>query len=100
MKLKITTVAAILFIVLMLGSTIAYSFIQAVNFGLGGGSANVELPSSNLVDYGLSIEQEQLALSQDKTIIKYSYSTSCVECLSLAGQLEGLASQLGSQVII
>ncbi|HLC39627.1 MAG TPA: hypothetical protein VJJ76_01970 [archaeon] len=97
---KAGTIMAILFIVLMMGSTIAYSFIQAINFGLYGNSGQVKLPDTNLLDYDLSIAQEQLALQEGKTVVKYSYSTTCVECLGLANQLEGLANQLKDQVII
>jgi len=98
MKLNAMTIAAILFMVLMLGSTIAYSFIQAINFGLGGGSSKTELPKTNIIDYELSIDQEQLVLTQGKTVIKYSYSSTCVECISLANQLELLANQQNSQI--
>jgi len=98
---KAGTIMAILFILLMMGSTIAYSFIQAINFGLyGAGSREVKLPEKNIIDYQLSIEQERLALQQGKTVVKYSYSTTCVECLRIAAQLEDIANQLKEQVIV
>jgi len=100
MKLNAMTIAAILFMVLMLGSTIAYSFIQAINYGLGGGSSKTQLPSTNIIDYQLSIDQEQLLLTQGKTVMKYSYSSTCVECLTFANQLEGLANSMSGQVFV
>ena len=100
MKLNAMTIAAILFMVLMLGSTIAYSFIQAINYGLGGGSSKTQLPSTNIIDYQLSIDQEQLLLTQGKTVMKYSYSSTCVECLTFANQLEGLANSMNGQVFV
>jgi len=102
MKFNAMTIAAIIFIVLMMGSTIAYTFIQAYQLGLGPGSSSsqVKLPDTNIIDYDLSIDQEQLALSQDITIMKYSYSPTCTQCLTLVNQLEGLATQLGNQVFL
>jgi len=100
MKLNAMTIAAILFMFLMLGSTIAYSFIQAVNNGLGGGTSKTQLPSTNVIDYQLSIDQEQLVLTQGKTVMKYSYSSTCVECLTFANQLEGLANSMNGQVFV
>ena len=99
MKLNAMTIAAIIFMILMLGSTIAYSFIQAVNFGLSGGS-KTNLPTTNIIDYELTIDQEQLVLNQGKTIVKYSYSSTCVECLSFANQLESLANQMNGQIFV
>lgn len=102
MKFKVTTIMAIIFIVIMMGSTIAYTFIQAYQLGLGPGQTQtqVKLPDTNIIDSGLSNEQEQLALSQGKTLMKYSYSSTCISCLSLVNQLEGVANQFKTQVIL
>jgi len=102
MKRNAMTIAAIIFIVLMVGSSIAYVFIQAAQLGLTGGSASgqVTLPSASVIDYELSIEQQQLAMQKGFTVIKYSYSSTCTQCLTTVNQLEGVASQFSSQVYL
>lgn len=102
MKFNVMTIVAIIFIIIMMGSTIAYVFIQAYQFGTGPSStsAKATLPGTSIIDYELSIDQESLALSQGKTVIKYSYSPTCTKCLTIENQLEGVVNQLGSQVFL
>jgi hypothetical protein len=94
------TIAALIFIVLMVGSSIAFTFIQASQLGLTGGSSQVTLPSTSIIDYELSLDQEQLALQKGMTIIKYSYSSTCTQCLTVVNQLEGVANQFNTQVYL
>lgn len=95
------TIAALIFIVLMVGSSIAFVFIQAAQLGLiGSSSAQVTLPTTNIINYELSSGQTQLALQQNMAIIKYSYSSTCTQCLTTANQLEGVANQFNTQVYL
>lgn len=94
------TIAALIFIVLMAGSSVAFVFIQAAQLGLTGGSTAVSLPTTNIIDYELSASQTQLALQQSMTIIKYSYSSTCTQCLTVANQLEGVANQFNTQIYL
>ena len=93
-------VMAIIFMVLMVGSSIAYVFIQAAQLGLTGGSSQTTLPATKIIDYELSIEQQQLAMQRGMTVIKYSYSPTCTQCLTTINQLEGVANQFSSQVYL
>jgi hypothetical protein len=74
-------------IILMFGSTIAYSVIQATFF-----TPSNQLPETNVVREELSFQQERLLLSRGITIAKYFYNQSCLRCLNHTSVLEQLAS--------
>ena len=89
-KLKIkSALAGIAIIVLMLGSTLAYSVMQSVK---NESPEEVELPTTNIVDHELTTEQETKLLGMGFTILKLQYNFVCGNCLSQAHYLEGLAS--------
>ena len=101
MKLNGRKVAALVFMVLMVGTLGAYAVSQAGQLGLlGNQNQGVKLPSNNVLDSELTTDQQQLALSQGFTIIKYTYPATCAQCLTIEGQLEGVASQYPSSVYL
>lgn len=101
MKLNARKVAAILFMVLMVGTLGAYAVSQAGQLGLlGSQNQKVTLPSTNILDSELTTDQQQLALSQGFTIIKYTYPATCAQCLTIENQLESVASQPSSAVFL
>jgi hypothetical protein len=96
MKMKINKrmIAAVFFIFLMAGSTAVYSLLQAFRPQ----SQTIELPTSNIINYDLTVEQKSYLLGKGKTIIEARYYTGCVECqLSYLGSL---ANQYSDQVIL
>ncbi len=97
MKLKInkTTIAALFFIFLMAGSTAVYSLLQAIKPQNG---SSIELPTSNIIDYDLTVEQKSYLLRNGKTVIEARYYTGCTECQ--LSYLESLANQYSDQVIL
>jgi len=98
MELKISkrVVIAIIFIFLMAGSTLTYILLQAFTPAKSG----VELPSSAIIDYELTQEQESYALAYGKTIFRFTYNLTCTECLNQKSLLESLANQFSDQVIL
>ena len=53
---------------------------------------NVQLPTTNIVDYELTPEQETEILRQGKTIIRFEYNITCENCLEIQSVLEQLAN--------
>ena len=88
MKLDKKTVVSLFFIILMAGSTATYALLQAVRQPV----TEVNLPSSNVVNYELTEEQENLLMQNGKTILKYIYSQSCEGCLQKKNVLDSVAA--------
>lgn len=89
---------ALFFIFLMLFSIVASSFLQSSR--TSGVTTTVTLPTSNIVGYELTSDQESYALQQGKTIMKFYYTQTCIECMSQKPFLESIASQFSDQVIL
>ena len=90
---------ALTLILIFLGSTIASGVLQSVYHGTSD-SKKLEVPTSNIVEYELTTEQEEYLMSLGKTIIKFKYKTACLECLSLKSALESLTNQFSDQLIL
>jgi hypothetical protein len=95
---KISVIAfALFFIFLMLFSIVASSFLQSSRTNK---ETTVTLPSNNIVENELTTEQENYALQQGKTILKFYYTQTCIECLSQKPFLESIANQFSDQIIL
>lgn len=85
----------ILLIGIMFFSTIAVAALQSVTNNVPQNQpqqGNVALPTSNVVDYELSPQQELQLLRGGRTILKYSYPLNCRECQQEKIFLETLAT--------
>jgi len=101
MKLKldkriVVVVMALFFIFLMVGSMFVPGAMRQSNSN----GNSVTLPSSNVVEYELTPEQENLALQNGKTILKFYYTQACIQCINQKPFLESIASQFGDQIIL
>ena len=97
MKVKIPTSLLIssFLIFLMVGSTLTYFLLQAFRpVGM------VVLPEKNIIDYELSVEQENLAIQKGKTLVKFYYSQDCEECELIKNYLEDFANKHKDQIIL
>ncbi|MDI6798863.1 MAG: hypothetical protein QMD12_02610 [Candidatus Aenigmarchaeota archaeon] len=100
MEVKISkTVIALVFIFLMVGSTIAYSILKSLGLTGQTGYA-VKLPEKNIIDYELDIETEKFLLDRGVTIVKLYYVQACPECLRQKSFLESFANQYSNQIIL
>lgn len=83
----------LLLIGVMLFSSVAVAGIQGL--GIGGTqdqtAGQTQLPSQQIIDYRLSQEQFNQAVSTGLTIATYSYDKSCVECAGERGVVEQIA---------
>ncbi len=100
MKLKFnkTLVLALIVMFLMVGSSVIYGFLQVIT--PASQESQVELPSTNIVDYELTPDQVALLLRKGKTVMRYEYSLNCMECLSQKTLLEQLTNQFPDQIYL
>jgi len=92
MKLKVKPAIVGMFLIfLMFGSTIAYGVLQAVFYGPAQ-TTTTTLPDTNIVNYRLSQNQENLLLSQGKTLLLYFYNSTCSICIDQKQSLEQLVT--------
>jgi len=100
MKLKLdkriaVVVMALFFMFLMVGSMfVPGATRQSSN------QNSVTLPSTNMVEYELTTEQENLALQNGKTILKFYYTQACIQCINQKPFLESIANQFSDQIIL
>jgi len=89
-------------IILTIGSSLAYSILQA--FGgrssSGQNSTAPDMPSSNIINYKLTPEQEDYALRLGKTLLEYRYTLGCTNCSTQKGYLESFTNQLSDQLLL
>jgi len=86
----------------MLGSTLAYSALQAFRTWTQPNEAATapELPASNVVDYEISAEQRNYMLRIGRTILEYRYQLACAECANQRGYIEAAARDFPSQIFV
>jgi hypothetical protein len=81
----------------MLGSTIAYSILSAIRTPQ---TNETKLPETNIIDYELTPQQEELLLQNGKVVAKFIYSLTCLECLQQKSYLESFAKQYSNQIFL
>jgi len=87
-----------LLILLMFGSSISYAFFYV----FGGSKGSIELPKTNIVDYRLDKNVEYYLLQTGKTVMVFSYNSSCDSCQQYSAYLENLvlSPDYGSQIYL
>ena len=86
MKSSKKVIVSLFFAFLMLGSTIAYTFLQG---NLKTGTTETTPPSTNVVGYELTADQETVLMQNGKTILKFLYNLACDGCIQRKNVLEG-----------
>ncbi len=101
MKFKIKPAYIGIFLVgTMFVSTFAFVVLQGVYYNPQ--QSKIELPTTNVVNSKLNLDQQNLLLSQGRTIMTYQYSESCGYCLEQRQFLEQLTknSKLSNQLFL
>lgn len=96
--MKRSAVIGIFFIILMLGSTIAYSIMSAIRTPQNEGET--KLPETNIIDYELNAKQKELLLQKGIVLAKFTYNINCLECLQQKSYLESFARQYSNQIFL
>jgi hypothetical protein len=75
----------------MFSSTFAYAILQSISYS----GKKVELPKDFIIDYELSVDQENLLITRGITILKFHYNLTCDNCLKQKSFLEQLVLSAG-----
>src|SRR5437016_1112192 len=81
----------LLLIALMFFSTFAFAALQSFSF-FGSNQPPVTLPTTNIFDYDLTAAQTVALLNQGQTLLKFTYSSNCQECLQQKNLLENFVT--------
>jgi hypothetical protein len=87
---------------LMLGSTLAYSMLQAFrNWQQPQENTSVpELPASNVIDYAVTAEQRNYMLRIGRVVLEYRYQLTCTECADQRVYIEAVAREFPDQIFV
>lgn len=101
MKAKSLGLLLVLFMLVGGFSVVPY-ILQASFYNPTTTPTNVQLPTTSIVDYELTPQQETEMLRQGKTIIRFEYNLACEKCLEAQGLLEQLVNlnQFKDQVVL
>jgi len=89
---------SMLFIFLILGSTVAFAILST--FNQPPEQSEVPMPDSFVIDYELSKEQRQFLLSRGATVIEFRYPFGCDFCVLQRNKLEWITQNSGEQIIL
>lgn len=101
MKFKIKPAYIGLFLIgIMFLSTFAFIALQATFYSPS--QQKIQVPTANVVNSRLTLNQQNFLLSQGKTIMTYQYDETCVPCLQQRQFLEQLTlnSKLSDQLFL
>lgn len=94
MKLKFKPAWIGLFLIgVMLFSTFAYAVIQSLY-----PQQNVQLPTSNIINYELDANLKNALIQYGATIIKFDYNLGCNNCINQKSLLESFANEFKQQI--
>ena len=90
--MKKSALLGIVLTLLMISSTLIY-FISSLLPRPG-------LPTGNIVEYELSVEQKNLALRQGKVLMEFFYGKDCPDCQEKIYMLESIANDYTKEVFL
>ncbi|MDI6825651.1 MAG: hypothetical protein QMD36_00430 [Candidatus Aenigmarchaeota archaeon] len=92
---KMKTIALV-FILLMFGSTFTYALLNS----LRGSGKEIQIPQDRILNYELNEEQRRYLLTRGFTLIEYSYPTGCLECINVKNNLERITQISDGQIFL
>ena len=96
MKDKQMKMIALVFILLMFGSTFAYALLNV----FGEKNTEVQIPQEKILTSELNEQQKQYLLGKGFTLIEYSYPTGCLECIDVKKDLEKITQISDDQIYL
>jgi hypothetical protein len=87
---------AFVFILLMFGSTFTYALLSA----FGEKEEKLQVPQEKILNYELSEQQKKYLLPRGYTLILYSYTTGCLDCINVKNDLERITQNSDGQIFL
>ena len=87
---------SLFFILLMFGSTFAYAILSSFT----GQNEEIQIPQEKILNYELDEQQRSYLRSRGYTLIEYSYSTGCLECIDVKNKLERITQDSEGQIYL
>jgi len=87
---------ALVFILLMFGSTFAYAILSSFT----GQNEEIQIPQESILNYELNEQQRKYLRSRGYTLIEYSYPTGCLECIDVKNKLEQITQDSEGQIYL
>jgi hypothetical protein len=102
MKIKLPTnrIMAILFLVIMVGSTASFAVIQSYNSGATTQQNPNGVPKTSIINYDVSSNVYSAFISAGYTVVKFYYNDACTACLTPKSTFENLALNNKNQVLL
>lgn len=94
-NIKMKTIALI-FILLMFGSTFTYALLNA----FGEKEEKIQIPQEKILNYELNEQQKKYLLPKGYTLILYSYTTGCLDCINVKNDLERITQNSDNQIFL
>jgi hypothetical protein len=86
---------ALVFILLMFGSTFTYALLSSF-----GKNEEISIPQEKILNYELNEQQRKYLLSKGYTLIEYSYPTTCLDCISVKNYLERITQNSDGKIFL
>lgn len=87
---------ALIFILLMFGSTFTYALLNA----FGEKEEKIQIPQEKILNYELNEQQKKYLLPKGYTLILYSYTTGCLDCINVKNDLERITQNSDNQIFL
>jgi len=96
MKVKLSSqkLIALIFIILMFGSTFAIFITFRTT------EETIEIPNQRIINYRLNEQQRSYLLQRGYTLMEYSYFTGCLECANIKNELEQISLNSDDQIFL
>ncbi len=91
---------SLVLLIIMAGSTLAYSILQSFGRSQGNNSQTVELPDQAIINYELTTEQRNFAIKKGIVILEYKYPLLCEECSTQKAFLESNVKEFSGQLLL
>jgi hypothetical protein len=87
---------AFIFVLLMFGSTFTYALINM----FGEKKDEVKIPQEKILNYELTDQQKGYLLPKGYTLIVYSFTTGCLDCINVKKDLERITQNSDGQIYL
>jgi len=100
--MKVKSILLLFVLFMLVGGFSIVPYILQAAFYTPPQTGNIQVPTTDIVDYELTSEQENAILRQGKAVIRFEYSLNCEKCLETQSILEEIVNlkQFKDQIVL